>query len=104
MKTIIRDTKHLVFIRTLPCLRCGSSPSQACHIRLKGGGGMGMKPGDDKTLPYCHVCHNFQHSVGEKAFYKDIYAAHDLSKSLYLLSGDSFSCINLMLKNRGELF
>lgn len=62
---------HLAFIRSLPCCRCGKSPSQAAHVRMGTGGGMGMKPDDRYTVPLCADCHRRQHDVGERAFWGD---------------------------------
>lgn len=84
----IEDPAHLAFIRTLPCVKCNTSPCEAAHLRSGGtGGGMGMKPSDKWTLPLCHDCHALQHRVGEVTFWGDIEAAKKLAHNLYLLSG-----------------
>lgn len=100
----IRDTGHLDFIRSLPCARCALEPSEAAHIRIGGGGGMGMKPGDDKAIPLCHPHHALQHVRGERTFYRDIEAAQKLAHGLYLLSGDVWSANLLLAKKRTEVF
>lgn len=54
----MRSTKRLNEIRQLPCVRCGSSPSQAAHSNSsKHGKGRGIKAGDEFTVPLCHSCH-----------------------------------------------
>ena len=67
------DAKRLAFIRTLPCCVCHSpGPSEAAHLRMGLGGGMGMKPKDSWTVPLCHRCHSKQHNgAGEVAFWRD---------------------------------
>lgn len=54
----MRDSKRLAAIRKLPCVRCGSSPSQAAHSNSsKHGKGMGLKACDTKTIPLCRNHH-----------------------------------------------
>lgn len=103
-KNPVRCKKHLAFIRSLPCVRCGCNESQAAHIRIASDGGMGMKPGDNYTLPLCHVCHSAQHNIGERSFYKSIEAAHELANALWLLSGDVITAIGLIVRKRRDLF
>ena len=104
MKTVLRDRKHLDWLRELPCVKCGMKESVGAHIRKYGDGGTGMKPSDDRAIPLCGVCHDFQHRCGELTFYKDVWKAIYLAKGLYLFSGDMFNSINLIGKYRGELF
>ncbi|WP_034590550.1 DUF968 domain-containing protein [Acinetobacter sp. NIPH 542] len=55
----MRDAKRLKAIRLLPCVRCGSSPSQAAHSNSsKHGKGRGIKASDEFTVPLCHSCHS----------------------------------------------
>lgn len=66
-----RDSEHLKFIRGLACCVCKKPPpSDAAHVRIGGGGGMGLKPSDFRTVPLCNKCHATQHSVGEKQFWE----------------------------------
>lgn len=54
----MRSTKRLNAIRQLPCVRCGSSPSQAAHSNSsKHGKGRGIKSSDIYTVPLCAICH-----------------------------------------------
>ncbi|NUG10173.1 DUF968 domain-containing protein [Acinetobacter seifertii] len=54
----MRDAKRLKVIRLLPCVRCGSSPSQAAHSNSsKHGKGRGIKASDEFTVPLCYSCH-----------------------------------------------
>ncbi|NIE95169.1 DUF968 domain-containing protein [Acinetobacter sp. Tr-809] len=55
----MRSQKRLNEIRQLPCVRCGSSPSQAAHSNSsKHGKGRGIKASDEFTVPLCHSCHS----------------------------------------------
>ncbi|WP_079749608.1 DUF968 domain-containing protein [Acinetobacter baumannii] len=55
----MRDSKRLKAVRLLPCVRCGSSPSQAAHSNSsKHGKGRSIKASDEFTVPLCHSCHS----------------------------------------------
>lgn len=69
----LRDKKYLAAIRKLPCLVCRLTPcGEAAHVRMLSGAGMGRKPGDRRTLPACHTCHMYQHSIGEVPFWAEM--------------------------------
>jgi len=54
----MRDAKRLKAVRSLPCVRCGQSPSQAAHSNSsKHGKGRGIKSSDLYTIPLCAMCH-----------------------------------------------
>lgn len=88
----IRSNPHLAFIRTLPCCMCGYGESQAAHLRIGTGGGMGMKPGDNFTVPLCFTCHARQHREGERTFWRDIEKAKELCNGLWVKSGLTEEC------------
>ena len=87
----IRNKKHLKLIASLPCCVSGvSNQTQACHIRHRCYS-MGMKPGDNKTIPLWWGEHLRQHEVGEKIFWSEyggIEKALELAEELYKVSGD----------------
>ncbi len=88
-----RDDAYLKLVRAIPCLRCGGAPSQAAHVRLSAGGGMGMKPDDSQALPLCQWCHldapDAQHKVGEHPFWGELgIDPLKLAKSLYAAKPD----------------
>lgn len=64
-----RSRKHLDWLKTLPCLICGSSPCDPAHVPKEQRGSMGMKVSDDQTVPLCRNCHSYQHNVGHKSFW-----------------------------------
>ncbi|MEM6903473.1 MAG: hypothetical protein AAF556_09580 [Pseudomonadota bacterium] len=72
---LIRDPRHLAFVRQLPCLACGVDYGiHAAHIRFDSGAGMGMKPGDNRVVPLCYLHHtegpDAQHRSGEREWWR----------------------------------
>jgi len=87
MKKIIRSTKHLNFIRSLPCYISEQTPSQACHIRILSDGGTGLKPSDCFVLPFIYQYHKMQTDLGEQSFYKKFNInPFTLAKELVIIS------------------
>lgn len=72
----LRDRKYLNSYRNASCYTCGAQDGTVvgAHIRHGHGGGMGLKPGDDMTLPLCAKCHARQ-GAGESAFWDKVYNA-----------------------------
>lgn len=52
-----------VWIRTLPCLVCGTTPVEACHAKSRGAGGT-----SEHLVPMCHKHHREQHMMGVTSF------------------------------------
>lgn len=76
-----RDVDYLAEVRTLPCLKCGSEPSEAAHVRFASAAfgkasGMQKKPDDRFALLLCAGCHRLdrdaQHNRNEKMFWAEI--------------------------------
>ena len=87
MKKIIRSTKHLNFIRSLPCCISEQTPSQACHIRVLADGGVGMKPSDYLALNFTYQYHKMQTDLGEVSFYQKFNInPFTLAKELVIMS------------------
>ncbi|MEG2269234.1 MAG: hypothetical protein RSC68_33510 [Acinetobacter sp.] len=56
----MRDRTRLAAIRKLPCVKCGSGPSQAAHSNFgEHGKGRSIKADDKFTIPLCHSCHRW---------------------------------------------
>jgi len=56
--------KYLSWVRSWPCVGCGSHLTEAHHMReLALGAGMGKKVGDIFTIPVCRGCHQRCHSL-----------------------------------------
>ena len=70
MDKIIRSSKHLNYVRSLPCLISQQGQSQACHIRILTDGGTSIKPSDFYVLPFIYKYHRMQTEMGELSFYK----------------------------------
>ena len=71
--TCPRDQKRLAMIRQMDCMVCcAPGPSEAAHIRMGLGGGIGLKPKDAWTVPLCRRCHEKQSTgAGEVAFWRE---------------------------------
>lgn len=67
---------HLQNVRGYACLIAGmlghvcQGKIEAHHLRPGSHAGMGIKPGDDRTVPLCSLAHRTLHDMGEKAFEK----------------------------------
>ncbi len=100
---MIRDKKHLKFLRTLPCCVCLRMDTvQAAHLRkdvpLEHKGGMGMKPSDCYTVPLCYECHNRQHNIGEITFWDiNIHKAICLAIELFNDTGKKEKAIHRII-------
>ena len=90
-QNITRDRNHINFVKTLPCLVCGQTPCDAHHIRRGSNSGVGIKPGDNLTIPLCHAHHMEVHNVGELTCLYKIGGWEKckvLAKQLYEVTGD----------------
>lgn len=72
-----RNNKHLLRIRSLQCIitngyeHCSGQPVVAHHLtHVLDKGGIGLKTGDNWTVPLCHAHHHSLHMIGEKSFWK----------------------------------
>jgi hypothetical protein len=97
---MIRDKRHLQFIRELECVLCGSPYVEAAHLRWGTDGGTGLKPSDCFVTPLCSPHHRLQHQVGEKTFWEG-WQIHDLCRLLWLSSGDHDVCLGHIERARG---
>jgi hypothetical protein len=93
----IEDRNHLAFIRSLPCVVCGTRRNvEAAHVRLgsplygKRQAGMAEKPSDNFSLPLCPPHHDEQHAMNEADFWSAL-AVDPLKLALALFdaTGDS---------------
>src|SRR5438477_7518548 len=83
-------TKHLGFVRQLPCVVCGkAAPSEAAHVRSGSDAGAGMKPSDRYSLSLCADCHALQHQFGEQRFWSTVRIDPlNVALRLWTVSGD----------------
>ena len=105
------DSKHLKFIRELPCVICADTTStEACHIRysdsryLKFTGG-GEKPDDLWTVPMCSKHHKEQTAMGEGPAFWEQYGfdPHALALMLHRHSGDTVRGAMIVMNWNGWL-
>lgn len=67
----LRDRKYLASFHNAACYACGLRDGTVVPAHIRSGFfALGMKPGDDMTLPLCGGCHALQHRVGEAVFWK----------------------------------
>ena len=95
----IRDKKHRKFISSLPCLICFRTDTQAAHIRSLNGAGMGLKSGDNCTVPLCVDCHTTQHTMSEKEFWErwgGLDYATRTAKNLYAVTGKTMEAMKVI--------
>lgn len=106
---------HLKWIRTLPCIICGTHKEvEAAHIRMgslihgKNSTGAGEKPSDCWSLPICAEHHrtrpDAQHVIGEEQFW----ARHKinpfiLALSLWQATGDD-GAAETILRNAARVY
>lgn len=65
----LRDPAYLRAVAEMPCILTGKTPCEAAHLR-HGVHAMGVKPGDDLTLPLAVHLHREQHAIGERHFWR----------------------------------
>lgn len=105
-------SRHLAWIRTLPCVACDSDgPCDAAHVRksdasLKKLNAMGQKPDDKYTVALCARCHRAdQHTKeGEGAFWARLgIDALDLSLRLWSVTGNREAGIRAIMRARQSI-
>ena len=74
-----RSDAHRRFVTgQFRCAACGANnPIEAAHVSLGSDPSMGMKPDDWRCVPLCGTtiqgegCHQRQHRIGERTFWRD---------------------------------
>ncbi len=67
-----RSKEHLRYVARQPCVICGRQPSHAHHVRFAQPKGVGLKVGDEFTVPLCAIHHQENHTVGnERQWWQD---------------------------------
>ena len=68
---LVRDKAYLKWVRSKPCVITGRTGDDIdpAHIRYNLGGGMGLKPSDDRVVPLYNGLHRLQHSRSEISFW-----------------------------------
>ena len=66
-----RNNSYMNFVRAKPCCVCGTTHEiHAHHVRLRQGGGTGLKPSDYRVVPLCATHHGSLHNIGEGTFWR----------------------------------
>lgn len=79
----LRDPEHLVRVRSLACIICGWDATEAHHIRECFPRSMGVRIGDDKTLPMCRKHHNELHRSSRTFWEGRAHVPVDFAAALY---------------------
>lgn len=105
----VKDEKHLVWIRTMPCILSGNYGVDAAHIRYadlryaKRQTGKGEKPDDRWTIPLARRFHDQQHSMDERAFWKKM-GIDDICRvaiAMHSMTGDTEAAMIIMREATG---
>lgn len=62
----IRNSGHLAFVASRPCLTCGRHRAHAHHLKFARPTALGRKVSDEFTVPLCSVHHEELHSPGNE--------------------------------------
>lgn len=63
----LRSQDYMAAVREHPCLVCYSPETQAHHLqRIDNSKGLGLKTGDQWTVPLCFRCHERLHARGNE--------------------------------------
>jgi len=65
----LRNRKYLDWLCTQRCIITNCIPTEPHHIKLFGGGGMGIKPPDTDAIPVLHHVHHNIHQHGEYSIF-----------------------------------
>jgi hypothetical protein len=98
-------TKHLNFVRQLPCVACGkAAPSEAAHVRSGSDAGAGMKPSDRYSVSLCTGCHGLQHQFGELRFWSVLHIDPlNVAFRLWTVSGDIKAGERIVFRARQQI-
>jgi hypothetical protein len=84
----LRDSDHLRFVATQPCVICGRTPSHAHHVRFAQPRAMGAKVSDEFTVPLCFLHHRALHDSGSEETWWQVHGTDPLveAKRLWQVS------------------
>ena len=67
----IRNSGHLAFVASRPCLICGRNRAHAHHLKFAQPTALGRKVSDEFTVPLCSVHHRELHRHGDERVWWD---------------------------------
>lgn len=56
----VRDRVYLLWVRSRPCISCGTHHTEAHHAGIRG---LGQKSDDTSAIPLCRSCHRCWHDA-----------------------------------------
>jgi hypothetical protein len=62
-----RNRAHLMYVASLPCLRCERQPAEPHHLRFVQPRALGRKVSDEFAVPLCRTHHREVHRHGDEA-------------------------------------
>lgn len=71
----LRNSGHLAFVASRPCLICGRNRAHAHHLKFAQPTALGRKVSDEFTVPLCAVHHRELHQHGDERVW---WAAHGI--------------------------
>ena len=84
----VRNTDHLRFVSTRPCLICGRAPADLHHLRFAQSRALGRKVSDEWVVALCRGHHREVHRHGDESGWwkKAGIDPNDAARSLWLQS------------------
>lgn len=96
-----RSEVYLKDVRRMPCCLCGLDPGgEAHHVRRRGHGAAGRKPGDLWTVPLCRHCHQRVHDQGAENVREWLLEAAHAALVAIVVEFDEEGLIDLMDRDR----
>lgn len=75
----IRNSGHLAFVASKPCLICGRNRAHAHHLKFAQPTALGRKVSDEFTVPLCSTHHRELHQHGDERVWWDAHRIDALS-------------------------
>lgn len=86
----LRSPAHLKKVRNMPCVICGNHPSDPHHLKSVGHPiGVGIKNGDDYTIPLCRRHHEELHMTGSESLFLSLHGIDPMLILRQLNGGDN---------------
>ncbi|RUR48820.1 DUF968 domain-containing protein [Vreelandella populi] len=86
-----RSEKYLAFVRSLPCMGCGTYGCDAHHVIGLGWGlsGMGLTAPDSYAMSLCRACHTLTHQNTEMQAMQPDWLRHTLRAGIAQFTGET---------------
>ena len=102
----IRNSGHLAFVASKPCLICGRNRAHAHHLKFAQPTALGRKVSDEFTVPLCSMHHRELHRHGDERVW---WASHgidalNVAAELWQSRRATKSSSNVLSNASGEVF